>query len=139
MAENRIVYVKACFKAVGKNITRHVPTGEKKKGLFGGEKDITREETRWEQTGWSDREIDGERLATDVANTVAQLNQNGYEVVTIFPVISGNYFYKYQSQGISSSKRIMSETEQVSGGASYGYGYGYSYTEGVTIIVRKIS
>lgn len=139
MVENKVVYVKARFKPVGEDVTVKVPTGEKKKGFFGGEKDITRKETQWKQTGWSDCEIDGERLANDVANVVAQLNRDGYEVVSVLPVISGNYFYKYQAQGVTSQKRILSETEAVSGGASYGFGYGYSYTEGVSVIARKLS
>lgn len=139
MVENKVVYVKSFFKPVGKEITIEVPTGEKKKGLFGGEKNITRKETRWEQTGYSDCEIDGERLANDVAKAISKLNQESYEVISVLPIISGSYYYKYEANGITSSPRIFGNTEAVSGGASYGFGYGYSYTEGVSIISRKVS
>jgi hypothetical protein len=133
----KISYVKAYFKPIGKEVKVKVPTGEKKKGFFGGEKEVMTEETRWEQTGWSDCEIDGERLSKDIEIAIQSLNQADYEVIAISPVISGNYFYKYQAEGISSSKRFFSETEKVSGGASYGFGYGYSFTEGVTIVAKK--
>lgn len=136
---NKVIYVNAYFKPVGKTVTVKVPTGEKKKGFFGGEKEVLSQETRWEQTGWSDREIDGKRLSEDIAEAISSLNKDGYEVVAVLPVISGNYFYKYNAQGVTSSKRILSETEKVSGGASYGFGYGYSYTEGVSIIARRVS
>ena len=139
MVKNKVIYVNAFFKPVGKKVTVEVPTGEKKKGLFGGEKDITRKETQWKQTGFSDCEIDGERLSNDVAKAIAQLNQEDYEVISVLPVISGGYYYKYEANGITSSPRIFGNTEAVSGGASYGFGYGYSYTEGVSIIARKVS
>ncbi len=134
---NKVVYVKAYFKPIGQEKTVQVPTGEKKKGLFGGEKDVTRKEVQWEQTGWSDCEIDGERLSEDLAEAIEQLNCEGYEIVSTLPVTSGKYFYQYEAEGIKSSPRIFGSTEKVSGGASYGYGYGYSYTEGVTIVARK--
>lgn len=49
---NKVIYIKSFFKPVGKEVTAEVPTGEKKKGLFGGEKEVTRKETRWKQTGF---------------------------------------------------------------------------------------
>jgi hypothetical protein len=137
MVKNKVVYVKAYFKPVGKEVTIDVPTGEKKKGLFGGEKDVTKKETRWQQTGWSDSMVDGERLSRDIESAVKNLNAEGYEVVSILSIISGNYYYQFNSQGISSKRRILSETEKVSGGGSFGFGYGYSYTEGVTIIAKS--
>lgn len=135
---NRVVYIKAYFKPVGKKITVNVPTGSKKKGLFGREKEITRKETQFQQTGWSDREIDGERLSNDIARAVSVLNEQGYEVVSLLPVISGNYNYQYQAQEITSKYQSFVKTEAVSGGASFGYGYGYSYTEGVSIVTRRM-
>jgi len=33
---------------------------------------------------------------------------------------------------------LLSDTEKVSGGGSYGYGYGYSYTEGVLICIEVL-
>lgn len=115
-----------------------VPTGETKTGLFGGQKDVTRTETQLQQTGWSDCEIDGQRLAEDVAKAVAGLNAEGYDAINISEITSGSYRYEYNSQGITSSRRMLSETEKVSGGGSYGYGYGYSFTEGVLSLARQV-
>ncbi len=124
---NKVVYVETFFKPEGKEVTVKVPTGETKKGFFGGEKEVVRKEQQWQQTGWSDCEIDGQRLAKDIAAAVEKLNSEGYEVVAIESVISGAYNYKYEVK--------FGDIDH--GGGGYGYGYGYSYTEGVTIIARK--
>lgn len=110
------------FRLLENGVTKKVPTGEKKKGLFGGEKEVTKKVKEWKQTGFSDRWIDGERLSNDVANAVKALNEEGYEVVAVIPVISGEYSWARGRQG------------NIGG---YGYGYGYSYTEGVSIIAKK--
>ncbi|QAX84935.1 hypothetical protein C2E19_14185 [Pseudomonas sp. DTU12.3] len=125
---NKVVYVPAKFKPVGKEVTVKIPTGETKKGFFGGLKEVTVKDTEWQQTGWSDCEIDGEVLSQDIASAVAELNAEGYEVVAIQPIISGAYDYKWD-------KYSSADT-----GAStcYSYGYGYSYTEGTTIIAKKV-
>lgn len=124
---NKVVYVEAFFKPVGKEVTVKVPTGEIKKGFFGGEKEITRKEQQWQQTGWSNREIDGRRLASDIAAATEKLNSEGYEIVAIESVISGAYDFKYEVKFGNVNH----------GGGGYGYGYGYSYTEGVTLIAKK--
>ncbi len=129
----KVVFVKAYFRPVGKKVSVDVPTGETNKGLFGGEKEVTRKEKQWQQTGWSDCKIDGQRLAEDLQEAIVALNREGYIVKSIVPVTSGAYNYRYQAQGISSSRRVLSETEAVQGGASYGYGYGYSYTESLLV------
>ena len=67
MTTNRIVYVPAHWAPIGKNKTVKVPTGEKKVGFFGGEKDVTRSESQFVQTGTSDCDIDAKRLADDIA------------------------------------------------------------------------
>ena len=82
---------------------------------------------RWEQTGWSDCEIDGGRLADDIEQAIKLLNEENYEIVTISETISGNYNWSFKTKDVNS------------GGAGYGYGYGYSYTEGVTIIAKKVN
>lgn len=125
---NKVIYVEAFFKPVGKVESVKVPTGEKTKGFFGGEKDVTRKEEQWKQTGWSDREIDGARLAKDVAAAVTGLNSEGYEIVTISEVTSGRYNWAYKTDGGSNCN----------GGWGYGYGYGYSITEGMMIVAKKI-
>lgn len=125
---NKVVYIESFFKPIGKVKTVKVPTGETTKGFFGGEKEVMRKEEKWEQTGWSDHEIDGARLAKDVADAVATLNDQDYEIVTISEVTSGRYNYAYQTSGGANCN----------GGWGYGYGYGYSITEGVMIVAKKI-
>lgn len=120
--KNITKFVQAKFKPVGKEVTVKVPTGEFSKGLFGGQKEIMRKETRWEQTGWSDKEIDGWQLQEDVQSEITELNDNDYEIVSITPITSANYNWEKGPQG------------DVGG---YGYGYGYSYTEGVMIVAKK--
>jgi hypothetical protein len=66
-------------------------------------------------------EIDGEQLTWDLQKAIAQLNNDGYEIVSVTPVISGYGTYKAET-----------------GAFGYSYGYGYSYTEGVIIVARKI-
>lgn len=127
---NKVVYVKAKFKPVGKEVTVKVPTGETKKGLFGGEKEVTVKKQEWQQTGWSDREIDGERLSEDINLAVEKLNKTGYEVVAIQPITSGAYNYTWGKYG---------DPGNYGAPTCYSYGYGYSYTEGVTIIAKKLS
>lgn len=134
---NKTVFVKAYFKPIMGKIKVKVPTGETKRGFFGGEKQETRTEERLQQSGWSDCEIDGVRLSNDVSAAIEELNSAGFDVVSISPITSGAYAYKYKSEAISSSPRISGNTEKVSGGGSYGYGYGYSYTEGVLVLARK--
>jgi len=119
---NKVVYVSSYFKRIGKNVTKKVATGEKKKGILGGEKDITKKVTEWVETGCSDCEIDGDRLAQDIGKAVQQLNSEGYEVVSVTEVTSGRYSWA-----------------TTGGNNNAGYGYGYSITEGVTIVARKVS
>jgi len=119
---NITVFVKAHFKPVGREVSIKVPTGEFKKSLFGGQKEVTRKEVKWEQTGWSDTEIDGNRLSRDLQNEISGLNENGYEVISVTAITSGNYSWEKGPQG------------DVGG---YGYGYGYSFTEGVLVVAKK--
>jgi len=135
---DKVVYVKAYFLPIGKEVTVKVPTGETKKGLLGGQKQVMRKEKQWKQIGWSDCEIDSERLANDLQKAIESLNQEGYLVKSITPVISGAYNYQYKAEGITSSPRILGDTEAVRGGASYGYGYGYSYTDSLIIHATKL-
>ncbi|HEY0297716.1 MAG TPA: hypothetical protein VGB84_00710 [Arachidicoccus sp.] len=86
--------------------------------------------------GWSDTEIDGESLSRDINKALAHYTSQNVKVISITPISSGRYNYQYSNQGITSSKRIFSETEKVGGGGSYGFGYGYSYTEGVLVCIE---
>lgn len=119
---NKVVYISSYFKPVGKHVTKVVSTGEKKSGLFGGEKDVTKKITEWEQTGYSDTDIDGERLASDLSKAVEELNKNGYEIVSVTETTSGRYHWA--TKGINDG--------------GLGYGYGYSITEGLVVVARKV-
>lgn len=123
---NKVVFVDAYFQPVGKQVKKKVGTGETKKGLFGGDKEVKKTVTEWQQTGYSDTRIDGARLTRDIESAVSSLNQEGYEVVSITPITSGQYNFSYQTTGSGHS-----------GDSGYGYGYGYSITEGVTILARR--
>ncbi|MGP9510610.1 hypothetical protein ACT3R2_16565 [Halomonas sp. AOP43-D1-39] len=125
---NKVVHIPAFFEPVGKEKTIKLPTGEKKKGLFGGEKDVTRKETRWEQTGWSDSRIDSQRLAQDLAEAVNQLNEEGFDVVSVTPITSGAYDWAYKTGTF---------VGQGEGGYGYGYGYGYSFTNSLIVTAKK--
>jgi len=129
----KVVYIKAYFLPLLKEVSVKVSTGETKKGFFGEEKEIKRTEKQFKRTGWSDTKVDGKRLAEDLESSIKNLNSEGYFVKAITPIISGTYNYK--SQGISSSTRVLRETEAVRGGASYGYGY--SYTDSLIIVASK--
>lgn len=133
---NKVVFVEAHFKPLFKEVAVKVPTGETKRGFFGGEKELVRKETQVQQVGWSDTKIDGARLARDVAHAVTALNSDGYEVISTTAIESGSYRYEYKVGKISSSARMVRDTEAVSGDTGYSYGYGYSYTEGVLLIAR---
>lgn len=73
---NKTIYVPAHWSPVGKYKNVKVTTGEKTKGLFGSEKDVTHTERRFVQTGQSDCDVDGERLAAAVARAVAELRSS---------------------------------------------------------------
>lgn len=121
---NKVVYVDAHFKPVGKIRKIKILTGEKTKGFLGFKKEVMRKEERWEQTGWSDCEIDGLRLAEDTEHAIQQLNADGYEVVTVTFANSGKYHYD----------RDYGNTNN--GAYGFGYGYGFSYTEGAMIVAK---
>ena len=133
----KVVYVKAKFRPVGRYVTEDVPTGKEEKGFFGQKKIIYEKKKVWEKTGYSDCLIDGELLNEDIQKAINNLNQEGYQVVSITPIQSGGYNYSYKEGNISSSKRILFDTEAVQGTTGYSYGYGFSYTESVIILARK--
>lgn len=136
----KVVLVKSYFMPIGEEVDVKVPTGEiKRAGLLGGKQEVYKIEKQWQQTGYSNNIVDSERLAIDLQKAIDELNSEGFSIKMITPVISGKYAYKYQSQGISSTQRLIAETEKVSGGASFGYGYGYSYTDSMLIIAEKKS
>lgn len=132
----KTIFIPAYFKPIIQNVVENVPTGETKKNWLGQEKQVTKRMASQKITGWSDSEIDGERLSNDINNEIEKLSSQNMRVISISPITSGRYNYQFSSQGISSSPRLLSDTEKVSGGGSYGFGYGYSYTEGVLICIE---
>lgn len=132
----KTIFIPAHFKPVIKDVVESVPTGETKKNWLGSEKQILKRVVSQKITGWSASEIDGVRLSDDINNEIEKLSSQNFRVISISPITSGRYNYQFSSQGISSSPRILSDTEKVSGGVSYGFGYGYSYTEGVLLCIE---
>lgn len=116
--KNKVVFVKAyprpiyrkpgMLKAVfGDNLvgtSTHIPPGYEKKGF-------------------SDSEIDGERLALDVSNTLDTLEKDGFEIHCVSSINSGahNHDSSYSSSTNTSS----------------GWGYGFTFTEGVLIVAKR--
>ena len=125
---NKTVYVQSHFRPVGRETKVEISTGEKKRGFFGRESDVTKTETQWQQTGWSDCEVDGERLARELQVEIDRLNSDGYSVVSVSPITSGRYDYRYQPNG--------SAAGSCSGGG-FSFGYGYSITEGLIIVAHR--
>jgi hypothetical protein len=121
MNKNKVVFVQAYFKPLLSEQVVKVSTGEKKKGFLGGESDVMRDEKKLVQTGFSDSQIDTERLTKDLEETVERLNKDGYEVVNVTQVISGRYAHKHD----------------YGAGYGWGYGYGYSYTDGLMVVAQK--
>ena len=70
----------------------------------------------------SDCIIDDARLERDVASAVAALNRDGYEVVSMTPLTSGNH--RQNGSQMRPSGQIT------------GWGYGWSYTDSVLIVGR---
>ncbi|WP_259468424.1 hypothetical protein [Salmonella enterica] len=90
---NKTVYVPSYFQPIYKEVTVKVPTGNTKRflGFIDIEEKIRKKEVV--QEGWSDCQVDGERLNEDITRTVDKLNQDGFEVISITPVTSGNVFF----------------------------------------------
>ena len=132
------VFVAADFANKRKLVEIEEDTGEVKKGLFGKEKPVTRKVEKYvDLKKKSDSLIDGRSLAAKMDLKMKELSEDGYTVFSVSPVISGSYSSNHKEGTISSSPRIFSDTEAVSGKTGYGYGYGYSYTEGFIITAIK--
>ena len=90
-------------------------------GLFHGKKlekaPVYGEEKYWEHKSFSDTENDGEKFNRLIEEAVAKLDNEGFKVISVTPVVSGKYSYGAMIEG--------------------GYGFGYSYTSGVTILAQK--
>jgi hypothetical protein len=122
----RTVWVRAHNIKKGKWEEYEEPTGEVKKGLFGGEKSVMVKKKRWiELNEIHENLIDGARLSKDTEAALIQLTSEGYEVLNITPVLSGRYSWTgYSSAGPGNNS------------ASTCASWGYSVTEGVMITAK---
>lgn len=119
----KTVWVKAYNQKKGVWEEYEEPTGEVKKGIF-GEKALTITKRRWiEFDVDTDHIIDGERLSLDTEKTLNQLANDGFEILSITPVISGRYSWTDYGTGHVETPTCAS--------------WGYSLTEGVMITARK--
>lgn len=125
------VFVEAPMKKLMEHVTKQVPTGELKKGFFGGDKRLFKEDRVLQVTGISNCEVDGDELATQVNLVLAELVRNGYEPITVIPITSGAYNYK----DVEGQRSMYENREAIVGG---GWGYGYSYTEGVLLVAKIV-
>jgi len=119
---NAVTLVPAHFAPLTKDKQVKVATGETTKGMFGGSKPVYETRTEQVQTGTSDCRIDDARLARDLAQSVRDLNDKGWEVVTVTPVFSGRH---------DADLKLLQ-------GCGAGYGYGYSYTSSLVIVARHV-
>ncbi|WES98294.1 hypothetical protein P2W68_01470 [Chryseobacterium arthrosphaerae] len=69
----KTIFIPAHFKPIINDVVENVPTGETKKNWFGSEKHITKREVSKKIIGWSDSEIDGERLSNDINSELERL------------------------------------------------------------------
>ena len=97
----------------------------------------------------------GRKLAKDIANACNQLNSEGYEVFSIFPLVSGRVAEATveaaeEVRGRTYSKREPSEPESDQSTIIYPFsapqyedkhyvdtGMGYSVTDGVVVIAKR--
>ena len=125
---NKITHIPAYFLPTGNYKTVKVSTGKTKQSISGYQKEVTKKEQQWEQTGWSDSEIDSVKLSEDLMEAIKQLNNDSYEVISVTPITSGKYNYAHQHDNIKDGQSY-----------GYGFGYGYSYTNSLIVVSRKIT
>lgn len=122
----KTLWIQAKWQKKGRWDEYEEPTGEIKKGIFGGEKPVMVKKKRWVETNEnSDRWIDGKKLAEDMQATMNSLEQEGFEIIGLSEVLSGNYSWTEYASGLGNSA--------VSTCASWGF----STTEGIIITAKK--
>mgnify|MGYP000406556848 CR=1 FL=1 len=62
----KTIFIPTHFKPIIEDVFKNIPTGETKKNWLGSEKPVTKRVASQKITGWSDSEIDGERLSNDI-------------------------------------------------------------------------
>ncbi|GIU33526.1 hypothetical protein L2719_07970 [Shewanella schlegeliana] len=80
---------------------------------------------------YSTCKIDSDRLNADLQQALETLNQDGYKVVQITPVTSGDFAFKDHF----SDPHLLGNGVTTEGG----YGYGFSYTDSLIILAELIA
>ncbi len=75
--------------------------------------------------------IDSERLNNDLQQAISSLNQQGYKVIQITPVTSGDFAFKDHF----SDPHLLGNGVSTEGG----YGYGFSYTDSLIVLAEQVS
>lgn len=115
---NKVVFIKAHGRPIGTYKRIEAPTNSTRRNLLGLRRPIKRTVERWVHKGYSESEIDADRLVRDMQTAIEALNQDGFEVTSVTPVISGRAV---------AGKRPAAKKAQ---------DHGFSYTEGMIIIAR---
>ncbi|WP_299808516.1 hypothetical protein [uncultured Shewanella sp.] len=80
---------------------------------------------------YSTCKIDNQRLNTDLQLAIESLNNDGYKVVQITPVLSGDFAFEDHF----SDPHLLGNGVTTSGG----YGYGFSYTDSLIILAEQVT
>lgn len=134
--EYRTVSVRANRYQAYKDKKQQVKTGtrkvEKPAGILGKktkivEEDIYETKVIKVKDGEPSRHMcDDQKLAEDIQASLSDLGSEGFEVISVTPIIRGDHDFNYQSQTMIDSRTY-----------GYGYGMGWSYTEGVIITAKR--
>ena len=80
---------------------------------------------------YSTCKIDSERLNNELQQAITTLNQQGFKVVQITPVTSGDFAFKEHF----SDPHLLGNGVSTEGG----YGYGFSYTDSLIVLAEQIA
>lgn len=131
------VTVTPIMMEIGEWKTTKIKTGTKKikrtQGVFNKkevvvEKPIYETKRQWVTSGKrSDVQIDSEDFGLKIATACNELDNNGYDIVEMIPILRGNYQYQ-KDKGI---------LQKGSGTIGQSISFGYSLTDAVTIIAKR--
>lgn len=83
--------------------------------------------TEWE---YSSCKVDSQRLNNDLQQAIESLNAQGFRVVQITPITSGDFHFSDHL----SDPHLLGNGVTTEGG----YGYGFSYTDSLVILAEQI-
>lgn len=128
----KTVWIEAYTKQKGQWEEYEEPSGDIKTGMFGGKKPVMIKKKRWVTIPdtYYEHLVDGERISRDLESALNKLEGDGFQILTISPVISGRYnWQQYDARVQGLGQKTESPDTAVS--------WGYSVTEGFTIIAKK--